>query len=46
MTNLDNVTHRAGPFLVGAGADLRSAFPSRALSHRTAVDPLETVVVT
>ena len=47
VTNLDNVTHRAGPFLVGAGQTFTQRFPEPGRYPIVCtVDPLETVVVT
>lgn len=47
IQNLDDVTHRAGPFLVGAGQTFVQRFPKPGRYPVVCtVDPLETVVVT
>ena len=47
VKNLDSVTHRAGPFLVGAGQTFTQRFPEPGRYPIVCtVDPLETVVVT
>lgn len=47
VKNLDDVTHRAGPFLVGAGQTFTQRFPEPGRYPIVCtVDPLETVVVT
>jgi hypothetical protein len=46
VNNLDDVEHRAGPFLVGAGQTFVQRFPEPGrYSLVCTVDPLETVVV-
>jgi hypothetical protein len=47
VQNLDDVTHRAGPFLVGAGQTFVQRYPAPGRYPVVCtVDPLETVVVT
>lgn len=47
IQNLDDVEHRAGPFLVGAGQTFVQRFPEPGrYPILCTVDPLETVVVT
>lgn len=47
VQNLDDVEHRAGPFLVGAGQTFEQRFPEPGRYPLVCtVDPLETVVVT
>jgi hypothetical protein len=47
VQNLDDVEHRAGPFLVGAGQTFVQRFPEPGRYPLVCtVDPLETVVVT
>lgn len=47
VRNLDDVEHRAGPFLVGAGQTFTQRFPEPGRYPLICtVDPLETVVVT
>ena len=47
VRNLDDVTHRAGPFLVGAGQTYIQRFPEPGqYPIACSVDPLESIVVT